>query len=375
MTSDDLLASSFSTEREQLLLSLKSLSIVDIGFVERIYADGSVQVASNQYVGGQRVIYDHAELVFPGNQSSVFSADCSGCPCLIFIPRTCVPHINTRTVKDSSLIYDKAGTKVMPIGTNTKKAGVNANLDSLGNLHIYSNTYDVYFSKDSVSLSQGTLLSLAKDAEGNLQIYRKNEVGGKAVLALGDEGLVSQCVDTTGKVSWTNQINPDGTASLTLKNENGEDDDQDKIAVVIDTEGTVTLRGKVTVTIDKDGNISLDTEGKVEVSAKDAVTLSAEETLDVSSKKAVTISSDDNISITAGSNKDVNANGNSKTLVTYAALNQALTTLCTKIANHTHVVSTTGSAAAQTGTAAVSLDLSGLSPGISNAEAKHLKTS
>lgn len=375
MTSDALLASSFSTEKEQLLLSLKSLSIVDIGFIERIYEDGSVQVSSNQYVGGQRVIYDHAELVFPGNQSSVFSSDCSGCPCLVFIPRSCIPHIDTRLVKDSSLVYDKAGTKVMPIGTNTKNVGVNTNIDSLGNLHVYSSNYDVYFSKDSISLSQDTLLSLAKDAGGNLQVYRKNDTGGKVSLSLGDSGLTTQCVDTTGKISWTNQINPDGTAALTLRNENGDEDDQNKIDVVIDTEGTITMRGKVTIAIDKDGNISLSTEGKVDLSTKDAVTLSTEETLDISSKKAITISSDDNISVTAGSDKDVNANGNSKTLVTYEALDNALTSLCTKIAGHTHTVNTTGSAAAQTGIAAVSSGLSGLSPEISAAEAKHLKTS
>lgn len=61
-------------------------------------------------------------------------------------------------------------------------------------------------------------------------------------------------------------------------------------------------------------------------------------------------------------------NGNNKQFVTWAELNQALQQLWTSIQTHTHTVSTTGSAAAQSGTAAPSIELSTVTLDISKAK-------
>ena len=70
----------------------------------------------------------------------------------------------------------------------------------------------------------------------------------------------------------------------------------------------------------------------------------------------MTISTKDNIVV--NSDKKIELNGNSKQFVTYTELDNALQELWGKIKVHTHEVSTTGSATAQSGTAAPSTSLS-----------------
>ena len=64
----------------------------------------------------------------------------------------------------------------------------------------------------------------------------------------------------------------------------------------------------------------------------------------------------------------IELNGNSKQFVTWQELDNALQQLWAKVKAHTHPVSTTGTAAAQSGTAASSLDLSTVTLDISAAK-------
>jgi hypothetical protein len=72
--------------------------------------------------------------------------------------------------------------------------------------------------------------------------------------------------------------------------------------------------------------------------------------------------------------QNIELNGNDKQFVTWSELNQALQDLWTAIQGHTHPVSTTGTAAAQSGTAATSLDLSTVTLDISAAKTKTILT-
>lgn len=74
------------------------------------------------------------------------------------------------------------------------------------------------------------------------------------------------------------------------------------------------------------------------------------------------------------SEQNIELNGNDKSFVTYAELNQALQTVWSAIQSHTHQVSTTGSSSAQTGTAAPSTSLTGQTLDISASETKTIKT-
>ena len=70
----------------------------------------------------------------------------------------------------------------------------------------------------------------------------------------------------------------------------------------------------------------------------------------------------------------IELNGNSKQFVTWAELNSALQDLWSSIKTHTHPVSTTGTAAAQSGTAAQSLDLETVTLDISDSKTKTIVT-
>lgn len=89
--------------------------------------------------------------------------------------------------------------------------------------------------------------------------------------------------------------------------------------------------------------------------------------------KGINVKSDEAIIIDA-SGKNIELNGNTKSFVTYAELNQALQSLWTSIQTHTHIVATTGTAAAQSGTASPSVELSTAVLNISAAETKTIKT-
>lgn len=70
----------------------------------------------------------------------------------------------------------------------------------------------------------------------------------------------------------------------------------------------------------------------------------------------------------------IELNGNSKQFVTWQELDNALQQLWAKVKAHTHPVSTTGTAAAQSGTAASSLDLSTVTLDISAAKTTTIVT-
>lgn len=99
---------------------------------------------------------------------------------------------------------------------------------------------------------------------------------------------------------------------------------------------------------------------------------------DENAKVQIDTTEDFNIKTSANviinSDQNIELNGNDKSFVTYAELNQALQTVWTAIQNHTHQVATTGSSSSQTGTAAASTSLIGQTLDISASETKTIKT-
>lgn len=76
----------------------------------------------------------------------------------------------------------------------------------------------------------------------------------------------------------------------------------------------------------------------------------------------------------ATTENNIELNGNDKQFVTYQELDNALQELWTKIKAHTHPVSTTGTAAAQSGTAASSTELASVTLDISAAKTTTILT-
>ena len=99
---------------------------------------------------------------------------------------------------------------------------------------------------------------------------------------------------------------------------------------------------------------------------------------DENAKVQIDTTEDFNIKTSANviinSDKNIELNGNDKSFVTYAELNQALQTVWSAIQSHTHQVATTGTAASQSGTAAASTSLMSKTLDISASKTKTIKT-
>lgn len=114
-----------------------------------------------------------------------------------------------------------------------------------------------------------------------------------------------------------------------------------------------------------------DENAKVQIDTTEDFNIKTSANVIIETEKDFNINSENLIIKT---NKNVELNGNSKSFVTYAELNQALQTVWTAIQTHTHQVATTGGPAAQTGTAAPSTSLASQTLDISASETKTIKT-
>lgn len=306
----------FTSLPDYVLQIIQQYSTLDIGTITKSYPNGKVDVVGNRIIAGEKVKYNNVEVIYPGNKKGAFISDCTNCPCLIFTPCTCVPDITSSVVRYGTTPFNKEGIKVLPI-SNSSSLSSFINIDGAGNINIETPEYHISFEQKGILVNIGQL-SFKASKEG-IFLNRKTENTGWLFSSLRDEGL---SVNKTGKEGQNTSIvfNEDGSLQYVYKNNNGED----IVSLDIDTEGTLSIRGKEININSTDGNINL--------------------------------------------------NGDSKSLVTYDALNSALQSMWNTIAGHTHTVSTTGTAVAQTGTASPSSSF-GSSPDISGAEAKTLKTS
>lgn len=306
----------FTSLPDYILQIIQQYSTLDIGTITKSYSNGKVDVVGNRIIAGEKVKYNKVEVIYPGNKKGAFISDCTNCPCLIFTPCTCVPDITSSIVRYGTTSFNKEGIKVLPI-SNSSSLSSFINIDGAGNINIETPEYQISFEQKSILVNIGQL-SFKASKEG-IFLNRKTENTGWLFSSLSDEGL---SVNKTGKEGQNTSItfNEDGSLQYVYKNKDGES----IVSLSIDTEGTLNVKGKEINVDSTDGNINL--------------------------------------------------NGDSKSLVTYDALNSALQSMWSTIAGHTHTVNTTGTPTNHTGTASPSSSFSS-SPDISGAEAKTLKTS
>lgn len=252
MTSDSALNTLFKDERSIFLEMLGSFTLVDIGMIESINDQGRAVVLTNQYVAGQRVIYKDAEVIYPGNKSSAYVADCSGSACLILFPYTCMPNTSNKLIRPSMPPYHKDGVKVMPVGNGSNPV-VRQTISTSGAYSIGTTEYDILFDKETISLTQGDVLALSKDAAGNINIRHKGEDTGAFSFSLGDDGIHKSYSSKDGDVVWEDAISTDGTRTFTQVNGNGDE----LSSVTIDPDGTITVQSVKDIVANTDGDIKL----------------------------------------------------------------------------------------------------------------------
>ena len=91
MNSTDALQASLKNARETFLNMLDSIVILDIGVIKEIKENGRAYVTSSTFIKGHPVVYEDAEIIYPGNVNGCYATSCAGSACLIFIPKSCMP--------------------------------------------------------------------------------------------------------------------------------------------------------------------------------------------------------------------------------------------------------------------------------------------
>lgn len=291
MDSTDILKSALKNERELFLKNLSSFTILDIGTIVSV-ENGRALVHGSSFVGGQQMVYDDAEIIFPGNEGGAYTSECAGTPCLIFIPMSCMPSISDRNVRLRAASYDTDGVKVMPIG-NAASALVKAVFNDGGIFSILSKNYNVSFSEDTINLERkDALSSLAMDGNGGLHLIKRGENSTHYIDDV-DGSKTETWMSKDKDVQWVDTLNSDGSRSFVQSDPDAQEGDDPLFSITIDKEGVAS------VTMAK--GLSLETKDELVLKGK-SVTIE-------STDGKVSVTSSDNTEISTGSGKKFAVNG------------------------------------------------------------------
>lgn len=297
MNSVDTLQAHFKNEREKFLNILDSIIILDIGTIEYVSPEGRATAVSSSFIDSKPITYDDAEVIYPGNNYGCHQAACPGMACLIFLPKSCMPNVSDLKLRVGATSYNRDGVKVMPIGNGSNNK-VSTVFSEGGNYSIIGQEYSVVYGTDSITFQRedGTT-ALTIDGTGQMYLSRNTNTGTLNVN-IEDTGITKTWLSQNKNVLWTDILNPDGSRSFVQRNPNNDDDPL------------------FSMTIGADGVLSINTAANISVNTKGDASVSAEGNIGLST-------SDGNVTIDAST---IKLNGDSKSLVTYAALNNALST-------------------------------------------------
>lgn len=288
MNSIDALKAGLTNDNDMFLNQLSAYTIVDIGTIKNI-VNGRALVHGSAFSGTQQVIYQDAEIIFPGNAGGAYMSECSGSPCLIFMPRSCMLDTASKKVRLSAPHYDKTGVKVLPICNGT--TSVVKTLFSMNGIYsIVSPHYSCEFTANTITVSYNNdSVSLNIDEKGCCHIIRQGD-DGTYYKDLNDGKVVETWINKDKNVQWIDTLESDGSRTFTQNNPNGQEGDKPLVSLTISKEGKVTLTGTITE------NITV--KGKTVIKVKDG-----------------------DAKIDAN---NIELNGNDKRLVTYAELKAAM---------------------------------------------------
>lgn len=239
MISDRILQAGFRNERDQFAQTLQSFVLIDIGTITSVSKEGRAEVRTNIFVGDQQVVYQNAEVIYPGNQGGGYTSAVAGTSCLIFMPRSCMPDITSQLVQFGSAVYDKAGVKVMPIANGSTNA-VKTVFSTLGAFSIYSPAYSLTFTEDTVTLQRTDgNVSITMDQEGSLYVEYLNDLGNELQYIIDKTGIHKQWVSQDKSVVWTDSLEANGSRTFVQKVQ-----DSETASITIDTEGNMNINGK-----------------------------------------------------------------------------------------------------------------------------------
>lgn len=275
MNSTKTLQSAFLNDRDIFLDTLGSYVVLDIGTIEDINEQGRARVVSSTFMNNKPIVYEDAEIIFPGNANGTFAASGRNMACLIFIPRSCMPTVDNLVLEIGKPSYNKDGVKAMPIG-NGAANNLKMHYSDGGDLSLLGRSYNVDFTNDTIILStKDSKTMLTMDGTGQLFLSRQTDNGSYFINV--EDGIVTrQWLNANKDVLWTDTYNQDGSRTFVQSNPNDEEADP-FFSMTIAADGTITFNGLKPASINITGDVDLAvTDGDVNVTA-DNITLNGDD--------------------------------------------------------------------------------------------------
>lgn len=287
MNSNSILQDFFKNDRQMFINMFESLTVLDIGIIRTVTEDGRANVDSSSFINGKPINYKDAEIIYPGNTNGTYGSASPGMACLIFIPRSCMPRINTLKLLIGATSYNRGGIKVMPIGNGAANT-VQTMFTDGGEFGILGQAYQVQFNAYDIAMQRRDgALAIAIDGKGQMYLNYKG-TNCSYSISLEDGTLTKQWISKNGDVAWTDILNSDGSRTFVQKDPRDENADP-LFSLTIAADGSLTLTGVAAQELTIGGDATITVDGDVKLDA-------------------------DNIEL----------NGNDKRLVTYGELKEAM---------------------------------------------------
>lgn len=239
MDSTDTLQSFFKNEREKFLNMLESVALIDIGVIDSVDLEGKAHVTSSTFTNNRPVVYERAEIIYPGNANGCYISKCTGMACLIFLPKSCMPNVSNLELRIGATSYNRDGVKVMPIGNGTNNKVRNIFSED-GMYNILGQRYSIQFTENTVSFQRDDgSTSLTIDETGQLYVTRQTNTG-TLNINIEDTGVTKTWLSQNKDVLWTDTYNPDGSRSFVLT----DSTDTELASITIAADGTIDVAGK-----------------------------------------------------------------------------------------------------------------------------------
>ena len=265
-TETDFFESIFRTPTRQFTDTLDMLSLIDIGTIDSVDVNGRATVTLNRVARGAPIQLKDIEVISIGNNSGAFTVDGSGCACLLFAPKTTIPNTKERKVDWTSPSYSKGGIKALPI-SNGRDLLVNACFSSDGSLNVSTADYSLNFSKDLVSLTEQSGLSMQVNKDSEISIYRRTQQSGILRFSVTNEGVYFSFSNMQDTSVYRGQLQDSGIFTFSHVKPGSEEKVLNEISIADDGSFTITAPGNISVSIGTDGNITLETDGTINMSA------------------------------------------------------------------------------------------------------------
>lgn len=255
MNSTEALQASLKNGREMFLNMLDSVIILDIGVIDVINENGRAHVTSSTFIKNHPVVYEDAEIIYPGNVNGSYATDCTGTACLIFIPKSCMPDTANLKLYIGSTSYNRSGVKVMPIGNGANDT-VQTVFSNGGEYNIVGKIYSVQFTGADVTFQRNDgRTSLTVDCEGQVYLsYHTSD--GTYLINIENGHVTSSWLSKEKDVEWIDSLNSDGSRSFTQINPQQQSDNV-LFSFSVAADGTVSFTTAQGLTLETQGNLVL----------------------------------------------------------------------------------------------------------------------